>query len=165
MPMTSQGDASVAVPPALVAPDPHVRAKAEAVSETPFHVREAPPILLTPRLFVPPAVAGQDIPEAVQFRLAAVGTAPGWAALSFCSPTGFIKVFRGQEVRIRLPPARTTVVPLPVTSQARPRRGSTPVWSPDHRVSRPPEPCCTKPAFGSKLAQALFLIFMGETYS
>src|SRR5438445_3872110 len=127
--MTSHGDASAPTPSPHVSPPPGNTPTGPGGAFQLSFVGSV--ILLTPRAFVPPGVAGQDIPEAVQFRLAAVGTAPGWAALSFCSPTGFIKVLRGQEVRIRLPPARTTVVPLPVTSQARPRRGSTPVWSPD----------------------------------
>src|SRR5437879_384531 len=162
--MTSHGDASVAVP--SVAPDPH---DSGPVGNTgplfQLGAIAAPAILETPRAFVPPGVAGHDIPEFLHSRAAAVGTAAGWAALSFCSPTGFMNVFRGQDERIRLPPARTTVVPLPVTSPGTTRRGSTPVWSPDHSVSRPLEPGCTKPWFGSTLAQALFLIFLGETYS
>src|SRR6266853_820151 len=136
--MTSHGPASVpiAVPGSVarelvkeVAPLPHVTAPEGNTPTGPGGAFQLRPelILTTPREFVPPGVAGHDIPEFAHARIAAVGTAAGWAELSFCSPTGFRKLFRGKDDRIRLAPARTTVVPLPVISQARPRRGSNPV--------------------------------------
>src|SRR5712692_4944996 len=110
MPMTSHGPGSVDVLVALLAPLPHVTApegNTPAVPGGAFQLRELPPILATPREFVPPGVAGHDMPEFAHTRIAAVGTAPGWAELSFCSPTGFMNVFSGQEERIRLAPPRT----------------------------------------------------------
>jgi hypothetical protein len=54
---------------------------------------------------------------------APVGTAAMLVARSFCRENSASIVFRTNDEYITLAPPRTTVVPLPLTSQAKPTRG------------------------------------------
>src|ERR1700730_7229549 len=74
-------------------------------------------------------------------RLAPVGTAAGLVELEFWRPNSPRNVSRTNDEWMTLAPPRTTVVPFPVTSQAKPTRGEKSVRSGFHTVSKPGWPC------------------------
>src|SRR5580700_2025689 len=98
-----------------------------------------------PRAFVPPPEAGQLIdgtrPVIPQEIEAAVGIALIAVEPSFCIPNCPSKVSKLQVSWTRPTPNRTTVLPLPLTSQASPMRGSKSCESAFHIVLTPACPC------------------------
>src|ERR1700681_1014382 len=101
-----------------------VQESAPCGKTTPFQLRLEGPNWGWPRLIVPPKVppAGQVPPMGTVVRQAPVGF---WATLPcppFWGPLSMNGLAKNDEY-ITLDAPRTTVVPLPVTSQAKPTRG------------------------------------------
>src|ERR1700686_1350081 len=92
---------------------------------TPFQLRAEPGRAAVPSWTVPPKVwpDGQLPPAATGTLQAPVGTAARRVAVEFWSPSCPLNwPWTSVEYMILAPP-RNTVVPLPLTSQAKPKRG------------------------------------------
>src|ERR1700722_5828970 len=128
----------------------------------PSQLRADPATLVTASVFAPPNVVGQGFPTPGLMVQAPVGTAATLSAVLFCRLPSCSKVAMVRTEYMMLNPPRTTVVPLPVTSQAKPRRGEKSLVSGFQR--EPPSALwSTIPTFGTKLPKRPLASTTGDT--